>query len=202
MKTVFLDTNAFKFCTTEKLMYMEKPDSASYIHWKDPNENLPEPLRTQVSMLHEIFQKHAAQFTFQTSIEVHLESFRCTTLGGKKSAMENITVNPVSPPIELSRPLISKEYDISVFQRIRHPRFLELQRATGAYQGDRIDGNQLIDTFHIWTAENANCDYFLTLDLKLVRIVQGHKTHPPKTKVVSPQQLLEENGFLKGNSSG
>lgn len=51
---------------------------------------------------------------------------------------------------------------------IQTPRFLEIQRASGAYQGKNLlNRNQLIDAFHVWCAESYGCAFLLTLDFKL-----------------------------------
>ncbi len=190
MKTVFLDTNIFKFGTTGVLEYGNYPGSASFLGYRDPNEKLPEHMAVEIRALRELIKKHAAELSFKTSIEVFLETMRCTTIGEKQSIFDGVQITPVKTPIQLDRPLINRSEDILIFSQIKHARFLELQKATGAFQGETIDENQLIDTLHIWTAENNLCDFFLTLDLKLVRQVQGHKKHPPRIVVASPSLLL------------
>jgi hypothetical protein len=75
---------------------------------------------------------------------------------------------------------------------IQRQRFLELQKAAGAYQGERrpLHPNQLLDAFHIWCAESAGADYFLTLDSKLLRHLAGHRRYPPRVACVRPMGLL------------
>ena len=76
--------------------------------------------------------------------------------------------------------------------RVTHPRFLELQKATGAFQGaDRPPNrNQFLDAFHIWSAEVAEADYLLTLDAKMVRLVTDHPRYPPKVPCTTPGALV------------
>jgi hypothetical protein len=72
---------------------------------------------------------------------------------------------------------------------ITHLRFQELKVATGANPGSGKYKNQLLDAFHIWCAEEASAKYFLTTDLKLVRLISQHKAHPPSCRVITPSQL-------------
>jgi hypothetical protein len=74
---------------------------------------------------------------------------------------------------------------------ITHPRFQELRLATGANPDSGTYRNQLLDAFHIWCAEAASAKYFLTTDLKLVRLISRHKSHPPACRVVTPAQLIK-----------
>ena len=74
---------------------------------------------------------------------------------------------------------------------IKHPRFTELAKMTGAYQGASkpLNLNQALDAYHIWCAESAEIDYFLTMDYKLQKVV-GRSKFEPSVKVVTPDQLL------------
>jgi hypothetical protein len=71
-----------------------------------------------------------------------------------------------------------------------HPRFRQLQRITGAYQGAQsANRNQLLDAFHLWCAEHNGSDYFLTLDFKLARVIEKAK-NKPSVPAVRPSELL------------
>lgn len=108
----------------------------------------------------------------------------------------------VEPPIQYSRVLHSiwpderswKDVQIEFLRGIEHPRYFQLQKACGANQGGSINENQLIDAFHVWCAESSGASHFLTTDFKLVRLVRGHKSFPPKVKVVLPSELIAEIG--------
>jgi hypothetical protein len=84
---------------------------------------------------------------------------------------------------------------------ITHPRFLQLQRACGAFQGDSVKENQLADAFHIWCAEAANASHFLTTDFTLANLVRRHRTAPPQVRVVAPSELLDELGPVSAHSA-
>jgi hypothetical protein len=76
---------------------------------------------------------------------------------------------------------------------INDKRFIELQRACGAFQGHikPPNHNQLLDAFHIWCAEFAGCSYFLTLDFKLMRVLSKSKAKT-QLRLVRPSELLFE----------
>ena len=72
-------------------------------------------------------------------------------------------------------------------------RFRELAKVLGAYQGpNKYNLNQLRDAFFIWSAEHNNCEFMLTLDFKLIRMVRIAKKQNIKVKVVKPSELLEQ----------
>jgi hypothetical protein len=92
-----------------------------------------------------------------------------------------------------------RERQMEFLARIERERFKQLQRATGAYQGRgaKPNDNQMLDAYHIWYAEAAEADYFLTLDHKLLRSIQRHRSFPPKVTCLSPSGLfkaLEKSG--------
>jgi predicted nucleic acid-binding protein len=49
--------------------------------------------------------------------------------------------------------------------------------------------NQLLDAFHLWSAEAAGCDYFLTLDFKLIKMMNQAPSSTP-VRIVRPSELL------------
>jgi len=76
---------------------------------------------------------------------------------------------------------------------IKDARFIELQKACGAYQGAiPPPRNQLLDAFHVWCAEASGSRYFLTCDMSLARYVGKQKQHVPAVRVVLPSHLLAE----------
>jgi hypothetical protein len=85
-----------------------------------------------------------------------------------------------------------RERQLEFMREVRHQRFLELQRATGAYQGPGRPPHdrQLWDAFHVWSAEYAEADYFLTLDFKLLDHLAHHRSFPPLVTCLAPIALL------------
>lgn len=108
------------------------------------------------------------------------------------------SVASVESPFHYSRVLVggnapsSRELQANFFSNISHERFEQLKRATGAYQGNKPSPvNELADTFHIWCAETAAADVFLTLDTDLVDSVQRHRKHPPRVRVLLPSEAVQ-----------
>jgi len=85
----------------------------------------------------------------------------------------------------------ARDLQARFLQGISHPRFEQLKRATGAYQGSRPSPiNELADTFHVWCAETAVADVFLTLDEDLVGLVRRHRTYQPRVRVLLPSDTV------------
>jgi hypothetical protein len=105
-------------------------------------------------------------------------------------------VKHVSAPFEYGRIVFSSSGDSEKLQydflaRIRDSRFIALQKACGAYQGELPPPrNQLLDAFHVWCAEASHCTHFLTCDMSLVGYVHRQKRHVPAVRVILPSQLL------------
>lgn len=82
-----------------------------------------------------------------------------------------------------------------------HPdqRYKQLQIAVGVKPNasPRRIRNQMLDAWHIRCAEEANANYFLTVDYSLIRHLEGHRRFPPTVKVVTPTELLRERQIAK-----
>ena len=108
-------------------------------------------------------------------------------------------ITEVKAPFEYGRVVFSafekaNKVQYEFLSRITNERFVELQRACGAYQGSKkpLSPNQLRDAFHVWCAEGADAQFFLTTDFKLVGYVERQNRYIPKVRVVKPSQLLAE----------
>jgi len=83
------------------------------------------------------------------------------------------------------------EAQLRFLSSLKDRRFLELQRITGAYQGQgKINRNQLLDAFHLWCSEHNRCDFLLSLDFQLAGMIERGKSKP-LVRVVRPSQLLQ-----------
>ena len=104
----------------------------------------------------------------------------------------------IEGPVQYERVVLGYNVDSDKAQYdflcgIKHKRFIEIQKATGAYQGNnKTNKNQLLDAWNIWCAEHSNCDYLLTMDLKLIRMIKSNKKWECRVKIVKPSQLLDE----------
>ena len=91
-------------------------------------------------------------------------------------------------------------------ERIEHARFRYFQKLVGVQDGMREDRRraQMLDAWHLWSAEQNQCAFFLTMDFKLVRMmskaVHARESSQPPTPVraVKPSQLLTELSSLVG----
>jgi len=76
-------------------------------------------------------------------------------------------------------------------ESISNPRYLEIRRQVGAFQGQKqVPLNQLFDALFLWTAEASGCNYFLTVERKLFEY--PFRSH--SLKCVRPSTLLAEFG--------
>jgi hypothetical protein len=130
--------------------------------------------------------------------EMIQELLGTVTIGPRKSCFDDVEIVEVEAPIQYSRFLTGPNQNAADIQynfmcQIKNKRFQELQKATGAFQGNNaLNRNQLADAFHIWCAEFNQAEYFLTMDFKLINITNSQKTNKPKVKVVRPTTLIEE----------
>jgi len=209
MPSVFLDTNVLKFAATalprlrprKRVIDWGHTKSEMIIHdfiYSNPNHRIKDSRhRREADLLEDVAEcvKHGA-IKAVMQVEAEFESWGLPNMlgGGRFYGAE---IDFVEAPIKYERILLGAGLDpdrlrMSFLTGIDHPRFLQLQKITGAFQGDgRYCQNQLLDAFHVWCAEHNKCDYFLTLDYCLIRVVTAHKHHPPSTKLVCPSELLK-----------
>jgi hypothetical protein len=73
---------------------------------------------------------------------------------------------PVSWSYTLTR---TTEALLSLLEAVSDARYVAIRKQVGAYQGNNpVKINQLLDALLLWTAETAGCQYFLTVDQKLI----------------------------------
>lgn len=79
---------------------------------------------------------------------------------------------------------VTEEEQMGFFRSIRHPRFLQIRSATGDAHID--------DAFHLWAAEEAGLDVFLTMDQRFCRVVdQKKRIIDSPVAVMTPKGLGE-----------
>ncbi len=82
---------------------------------------------------------------------------------------------------------ITEEEQMDFFLAIEHPRFLQIRNAVGDAHID--------DAFHLWTAEEAALEVFLTMDQRFWRVVnQKKKIINSAVLVMTPKELCEHLG--------
>ena len=160
-----------------------------------PNAKLDVKMKKEIMLLRPIAElARNEKIELMTSIEVFEEYWNIPgSFGSGPSCFDNVPITHVAPPFNYSRTVGGKKVLISFLKRVNIERFKELQVACGAYQGKNgINENQLLDAYHIYSAESAKVDYFLTGDKKLIRVLKHHKKYSPSVKIVLPSTLMTE----------
>ncbi len=207
---VFIDTNILKFSAVKKHVYRAKKET---IKWGGTEFETEIYEKHTVNDLHKIrneVQKRDAVFlgmlayagisewlSFYIHREVDLETWGLPGMVSPSGRFFGCTIHEVPDPIAPQSRIIFgghkrfKEHILDFVCSIKHPRFVELTRMTGAYQGARkpLNLNQALDAYHIWCAESAEIEYFLTMDYKLQKVV-GRSKVETSVKIVTPDQLL------------
>jgi len=190
---------------SREMLRERRPGSGTYeLVLEDPVElaHVHSGLRAEIDLIPTIAEwAGSGVIRLGWNQETALEFFGTYIIpGGGSSVFADVAVTMVESPLEYSRMLAlpdrsisSSELRMMFLQGIDHPRFLQLLRATGAYQGPgKLHERQAMDAFHIWCAEHNAMTHFLTTDLKLTRIVKQYKTAPVKVAVVTPAELVAE----------
>ena len=205
---VYLDTNVYKFSATQLPRLRVEMREVSWggrkqvlpVHVPviiDPNERIEETsaLRAEVDLLPEVAglaQRGLA--TFHISSETQVELSGIPNLDSRTGYFYGAPHTTVQPPVRYSRILYGGPEDpldaqYRFLQRLDDRRFLELRRICGAEQGNEVNRNQLLDAFHLWCAEYHSCEFFLSLDFKLARVIANARLKP-RCAVVRPSELL------------
>jgi len=84
---------------------------------------------------------------------------------------------------------VTEEEQMEFFRSIRHPRFLQIRLAVGDAHVD--------DAYHLWTAEEAALDAFLTMDRRFWNVVKHELKAINSTVLVMTPKELGEHLFLQ-----
>jgi len=210
---VYLDTNILKYAADRLMRFLPQQKEVNWggheltlTHHREvvinPNDRIKDndELRREISLLRKVAGRKRLRFAMQ--IETVLESWGLPNMDSEEGIFFGREIETVAAPVEYSRTLIEAHGDASERQyeflcSIDHPRFNEIQRATGAFQGkNKRNKNQLLDAWHLWSAEHNECSYFLTLDGKLARSLEQSRTEL-ELRVVGPSQLLNDTTLSK-----
>jgi len=210
---IYVDTNILKFSATE--LPRLKPRSQK-INWggvehevivhdfvdTNPNNNINNPeLKREADILPELAKlgkNGLVKYVIQ--MEAKLESWGIPNMDSKSGRFYGAPLEQIDAPVIYSRVIAGglshpKDMQYEFLSSLKHKRFIELQKITGAYQGKKkANRNQLLDAFYIWCAEHSGCDYFLTMDFKLIRVVLNNTHSNLSVKLVRPSELLSEFG--------
>jgi hypothetical protein len=205
---VLIDANVLKFASTtvQKLVpHMETIDWAgkdiqvaiSRVVETNPNDSITNlELKAEAAHLPQLAEAgRIGLLQYLITFEIQAEGWRMPNMAPTSRWFYDAPIEKADAPLQYARTYAGgrrkpKDLQHHFLASVKHPRFLELQRVAGAYQGDGLPNrNQLLDAFHLWCAEHNGCEFFLTLDFKLGRVVARSPTKVG-VKVVRPSELL------------
>lgn len=213
MRRVFVDTNVLKFSATELPRFRPRPTTINWggktqrttVHDSvivNPNESITDPaLKFEAGLLAQVADLgKRGLIEFLINIETLFESWWLPNMDSLSGKFYGAPLRMVEAPIRYGRLTMAgfrdpRKEQFQFLVSLNHKRFHQWQRATGAYQGKPDQRRrQLLDAFHLWCAEHNECEFFLTLDFKLIRILQtaGHESC---VQAVKPSELLERLGL-------
>lgn len=205
----YLDTTALKFAANAIAGFAPRPVTITWggkrfdtvVHDPvviSPNDSLEnERLKVEANLLPEVAELgKVGAITFGIQAETEIESWGLSRMNSETGRFFGAKVERLRAPIEYGREVIGAGIDCVTEQydfltSIRDKRYLQIQRMTGAYQGKNpVNRNQLLDAWHLWCAEASDCEYFLTLDFKLEKVL-GRSSGALNTTVIFPSGLIE-----------
>ncbi|MDP3013228.1 MAG: hypothetical protein Q8M92_03235 [Candidatus Subteraquimicrobiales bacterium] len=210
---IYIDTTVLKFSATrlprlrprKQVINWGGKEFETTVHdyiRVNPNDSIGNnKLKSEVELLPtlaEAGKRGEVQYVLQ--METLFESWGIPKMDSETGTFYDAPYEHAEAPIKYSRVLIgfgldARNMQFNFLSSIKKKRFLELQKMTGAYQGaEKLRRNQLLDAFHIWCAEHNKCDYFLTLDFKLVNVIRRQK-RAPLSEVVTPSELMNKLGI-------
>jgi len=108
----------------------------------------------------------------------------------RNALLAGIDMKKLDPPFQHSRIIGRTKEEATAnlqemldFSIAHYKRMAEIYRATGA------DGKKA-DAYHIWTAEAAGVDFFISLDKKLINSIRHQKRITIKTEVLYPAEVV------------
>lgn len=174
----------------------------------NPNEKLDEQseLKAEVELLPKVAAlAKQGLVTFAINIETHIEVLGIPDLDSRTGFFYGAAKEFVEAPVRYGRVLFgapesAMKAQVNFLEALTQSRFLELRRVCGAQQGTVVNRNQLLDAFHLWCAEHNECEYFLSLDFKLARIIERSKVKP-RCRIVKSSELLAAVSSAEASSA-
>ena len=177
---VYIDTNVFKFSATQLPRMVPRQQTLDWggrlhevvfttlVEW-NPNDSISNPgLKTEAELLPKLAELgKTGNIEYVIQSETLCETWGLPNIDSSGGRFYGTPYKKVEAPFTYGRIIVGGGGDPTEMQTeflsgITHKRFLELQRMTGAYQGEeRVNRNQMLDAFHLWCAEHNHCDYFL-----------------------------------------
>lgn len=209
MPKAFIDTNVFKFSAIRLRRLLPRTVTVPLggrqhevvVHelgYINPNEAiLIPPLKQEVGLLPRIATlAKNNEVTLVTHFETQLEVSKLPNSNSETGLFFGASIDLAEDPVPYCRVIGGygctdwRDEQLRFLGSISHKRYLEIQRIVGAWQGKRgLNPNQLLDAFHLWCAESNRCEFFLTLDFRLEKVVRRSKKKL-SVQVVCPSELL------------
>ncbi|MFQ5957047.1 MAG: hypothetical protein ACE5KK_04680 [Candidatus Brocadiales bacterium] len=213
-RKVYIDTNVFKFSATQLPRLRPRQQTINWggkvheitVHdfvTLNPNEAIDNPkLKAEADLLPALAELgKQGRVRYVTNVETLFESWGIPSMDSSTGKFYGAPCEMVDAPIKYGRIMFGGGVDdpmdaqFEFLRSIRNDRFLELQKMVGAYQGEnKPNRNQLLDAFHLWCAEHNKCDFFLTLDFKLIRVLRNNRKRALGVEVFKPSELLGKLG--------
>lgn len=206
---VYLDTTIFKFSATRLPRYFPREQTIDwggrvqtttvyddgFLNPNDAITNNPE-LKAEAELLLSIASlAKNGRIHCVVQFETQFELCGLPKTDSTEGRFYGAPVRRVSAPFEYGRVVFAagerpRDSQFQFLASLTDERFLELQRITGGYQGrGKVQRNQVLDAFHLWCAEHNGCNFFLSLDFKLQKVVARSKKKP-QLSIVRPSELL------------
>lgn len=209
--SVFLDTNVLKASVDTRLVFLPEPQK---INWggQEFEVDVHRPVFVNQNTKYlaqgnqERFEdtvalRFIAALAKEDKIKLLMHQEVLFELMGLPRAMGGgprfygAPIDNVEGPFQYGRIIVDgtgRDYQYEFLSGVEHPRFRELQRACGAYQGPNkpLQRNQLLDAFHILCAESVSATYFLTLDDSLIRVLTNRSPRKTTVTPITPKRLL------------
>lgn len=204
---VFLDTNILKLAVDERAVWRSCPKTVTWgpiLVTADvaepglqyPNQKLVLKMQQQARCLPKIAAlAKAGTVALWVQDEVLMEFMGLPRIRGTKGLFYKAPLQRIPAPHEYSRIVASgcnsaRDLQVGFVRGIQSKRLSELARACGVHNGGKHADNQMIDAFHLWCAESAGADYFLTCDMRLINALRRSRLAPAAPELVTPTELL------------
>lgn len=194
--SVFLDANIFQHAAPRRPGAQTRT-----VNWGCEEFEVEEPaarparptgwLREEVKLLPEVARlARKGRIKLFTSIEAKGEQASIYASGISKmfgSPLSELDIEHVSYPMDAEFVAFGSGRNSNpeeFLNQFQDERLAEIRDALGEGKG--------LDPLHLYTAEEAGMDYFLTLDNKLLNSIRNPEPFPLGTKPVKPSELLKE----------
>jgi hypothetical protein len=95
------------------------------------------------------------------------------------------------PPCHYTRVLFDPDQDVqfNFLRNLNQERYVDWKKACGVVKGSKKELNQLMDAWNLWSAEHNECDFFLTVDYKLIRSVNSRNIES-NLELITPTEFI------------